>query len=96
MGVLTVVSKTESEIVVSWTALTGVQTGNSAILGYSLYFDNATGATNLLLTETLATSFTVSGLTAGSIYKFKIIARNIYGLGLSSDEMSVLASDVPD
>jgi hypothetical protein len=51
MGVLTVVSKTESEIVVSWAALTGVQTGNSAIMGYSLYFDNATGTTNILVDD---------------------------------------------
>jgi hypothetical protein len=65
--------------VVSWTALTGLQTGNSAILGYALYFDNSTGTTNLLLTETSSLTFTASGLTGGQIYTFKVIARNIYG-----------------
>ncbi len=65
MGVITVVSKTESEIVVSWTALTGMQTGNSAILGYALFFDNATGTTDILVDDISLTTYTVSGLTGG-------------------------------
>jgi len=65
MGMIVVLSKTESEIVVSWTALTGLQTGNSEILGYVLYFDNSTGTTNLLLIETLSLTYIVSGLTGG-------------------------------
>jgi len=35
-------------------------------------------------------------LIGGLFYKFKIRARNIYGFGDYSDELSVLTSDVPD
>jgi hypothetical protein len=57
---------------------------------------NATGTTSLLLTETLSTSYKVSGLTGGNVYKFKVTARNIYGSGSPSDELSIEASDRPD
>jgi hypothetical protein len=76
--------------------LTAINTGNSAILGYTLYFDNASGTTNIELIDTLLTTFNVEGLTGGLNYKFKISARNVYGSGLFSDEVIVIASDVPD
>jgi hypothetical protein len=44
----------------------------------------------------LLTTFNVEGLTGGLNYKFKISARNVYGSGLFSDEVIVIASDVPD
>ena len=76
--------------------MTGTQTGNSVILGYTLYFDNASGTSNIQLTDTLITTFNVGGLAAGLNYKFKISARNIYGSGSFSDEVTVQASDLPD
>ena len=96
MTVITVTSKTENQINIAWTVLTGIQTGNSVILGYTLYFDNASGTTNIKLTDTLLTTYNVGGLTGGLNYKFKISARNIYGDGLFSDEVTVQASDLPD
>ena len=59
MAEITVTGKTENEIKISWTALTGTQTGNSVILGYTLYFDNASGTSNIELVDTLLTSFNI-------------------------------------
>jgi len=50
---------------VSWTALTGLQTGNSAIQGYALYFDNSSGTTDILVDDISMITYTVNGLTGG-------------------------------
>lgn len=47
MDVVQIVSKKQTEISLAWTALTGVETGNSDILSYNLFWDNATGTTNI-------------------------------------------------
>jgi len=96
MGSLSVTRKTENEIFLSWSALTGSTTGNSQILTYALYFDDNTGTTNIELDEVSVTNYIVDGLTGGLIYKLKVAASNIYGFGEFSDELSVLTSDVPD
>ena len=49
-----------------------------------------------MLLEALQTTLSVTGLTGGTTYKFKVKARNIYGDGQFSSELSVLASDKPD
>lgn len=64
-----------------WTALTGTQTGNSPILSYNLYWDNGSGSAIYELTDSFVTTFTVTGLTGGSNYIFKVRARNVYGYG---------------
>jgi len=96
MGIVTVTSKLQTEISLSWTALTGTATGNSAILSYNLYWDNALGTTNIEVIDSLVTSHTLTGLVGGQNYLFKVRAKNIYDYGDFSSEVSVLASDVPD
>lgn len=44
----------ENQLEILWTSLTGVDTGNSDILGYQLYWDAQTGVANVLLVETLS------------------------------------------
>jgi hypothetical protein len=75
---------------VKWTGLTGLSTGNSAILSYNLYWDNGSGTTNVQLTDSLITSYTVIGLTGGQSYKFKVRARNIYGYGDWSTDVIII------
>jgi len=86
----------DTDIVVTWSALTLTATGNSDILSYNLYWDNGSGTTNIELTDSLVTSFTVSGLTGGATYLFKVRAKNIYGYGAFSSELPIVPSDVPD
>jgi len=64
----TVYMHTDTMIIVQWAALTGVLTGNSAILSYDLYWDNASGQTIYILDESLNTNFTVQGLQGGKSY----------------------------
>lgn len=85
----------DSIIVVDWTALTGSATGNSAITTYSLYWDNASGTTSIELMNGLSTTYTVSGVSGGSSYRFKVRGKNIYGFGSFSTELVVTPSDVP-
>ncbi len=96
MGPLSVVSKRETEITLSWSSLIGIATGNSDILSYNLYWDDNTGIPSILLASDLITNFTVKGTSGGKTYKFQIKAANIYGEGVASDELIQLASDVPD
>jgi hypothetical protein len=65
-------------------------------LSYNLYWDNASGTTVYELVDSLVTSFTVTGLTGGLNYSFKVRARNVYGYGQQfSTELLVQASDLP-
>lgn len=71
-------------------------TGNSVISAHNVYWDANSGTTSIVLLDSLATAVSVPGLTGGNYYKFKVRARNIYGNGDFSTELTVLASDKPD
>jgi hypothetical protein len=90
------VGVSEAEIDLQWAALSGPQDGNSAVTSYNVYWDNGSGLVVVALLDRLVTSFSVTGLTGGVIYTFKVRARNIYGPGAFSSGLSVLASDKPD
>jgi hypothetical protein len=92
----TLTAVTESQIDLSWTDVTTPANGNSDITLYSLYWDNGSGTSNIVLLEALQTTIQVTGLTGATTYKFKVKARNIYGSGEFSTELAVLASDIPD
>jgi len=53
MGPISVISKTETEITLSWGSLTGIATGNSEITAYNLYWDNNSGTTDMLIISAL-------------------------------------------
>jgi hypothetical protein len=89
----TLVSTTDTTIQIKWTPLVDPATGNSAVLSYLLLWDNGTGVTDVQLQSSLLTSYTASGLTGGSNYKFKVAAVNIYGQGLFSTELIQEACD---
>mmetsp|Transcript_9442 Transcript_9442/g.8982 ORF Transcript_9442/g.8982 Transcript_9442/m.8982 type:complete len:418 (+) Transcript_9442:1180-2433(+) len=96
MSVPSLVSNSESDISVQWSTLSGSNAGDSTILSYELQWDDATGTVSIQLIDSLVTTYTVSGLVPGLTYKFHVAARNIYGYGPYSLELSVEASDVPD
>ena len=88
-------STTETQIQVDWAALTGADTGNSAITSYELLWDNNSGTANILLTDSLVTTYTVTGLTGGLSYLFKVRAKNVYGEGAYSSDATIAASTTP-
>jgi hypothetical protein len=76
--------------------LLDLQTGNSIIFSYNLYWDNGSdGASFVELVDQLLTEFSVTGLEGGLNYRFKVRGLNIYGYGDFSDEYIVEASDMP-
>lgn len=90
-------SCTDVTLTMNWIALSGADAGNSPVIAYSLAWDE--GDANLVdfkeLTDALATSFTVNGVTGGLQYRFKVRARNIYGYGPYSDATFVIPDDAP-
>lgn len=96
MGPLSVISKTETEITLVWSELSGPATGNSLITAYTLYWDDNSGSVDSMLISDLVTTYHVQGTTGGLTYKFSVTASNIYGEGESSDVLEQLASDVPN
>jgi len=75
---------------------TALQTGNSQIVAYELYWDAGTDSTNILLDrETSATSFTQNSLVPGKEYLFYVRAQNIYGYGEFSYPIVLIPSQNP-
>lgn len=83
------------------TALTGINTGGSDIVSYSLEWDAGTsGATySSLIGETsnnILMTHTQSSLTEGGSYRFRYRAKNIFGWSSYSNIMTSLAATVPE
>jgi hypothetical protein len=68
MGPISVISKNETEILLSWSAISGVSAGNSPLTAYNLYWDNNSGVVSIKVYSGLATNFTVEGMIGGLIY----------------------------
>ena len=53
----------DTQIDVQWAAMTtGLTSGNSPILSYTLYWDDGTGTVNIPLVEDLITSYLIDGI----------------------------------
>ena len=90
-------ASTNTQIVLSWTALVaGTSTGGSSvsITNYELYWDQGTN-TFVTLTTTPLLTYTATGLTGGTTYQFKVRAINIFGNGAFSSILSVVAAQAP-
>jgi hypothetical protein len=87
MGPISVLQKTESEITLAWAPLDGsIQTGDSEILAYNLYWDNASEELpTIRLLSSLETQFKVKGTKGGLSYTFVVKAENIFGEGMASE-----------
>jgi len=89
---------TDTYINVTWTALTGDNSGNSPITSYALYWnagaDGVTTATTLV-TEALITSYQFTSVVGGKTYYFAVKAKNVYGYGDPSPTNSITAIDIP-
>jgi hypothetical protein len=82
-----------TQLVVNWSSLSSPEDGDSAVLSYSLEYDDASAGaiwTKLIgfSSDSLLTTFTVStSVTAGEIYLFRYRAKNIHGWGEYSDNV---------
>ena len=92
---VSVLTFTDTTVTLSWDALVGTDAGNSAILTYDLYFDDATGGGFVALASDPSTVYLVQGLSGGVVYQFQVRAVNVYGSGDFSPAVSVTASNIP-
>lgn len=89
-------TSTETTLTIVWSGLTsGLDTGNSDILAYEVYWDANTGAINILLHDEITLAHLVERLEPGLTYQFKVRARNIYGYGPFSDVSSLIPDAEP-
>jgi hypothetical protein len=67
------------------------------VIDYRLSYDQSTnGVTYTVVSSTIVVkSHTVTGLTAGKTYKFKVESRNSIGYSSSSNVLSAVAAVVP-
>lgn len=85
----------KSQIGLTWTAPTFV--GGTPLIDYRIWSDQGTGTTYSVIALNVATtSFTVTGLTQGTTYKFRVDARNSQGYSASSAVVTILAAQIPD
>ena len=89
---------TDTEIILSWIPLTGVEAGNSDIIAYTLFWDEGNSTkteADVPLLDANVDQFTVLNVTGGVTYRFRVRARNIYGPGEYSEETIVIPDDAP-
>jgi len=77
-----------------------VATGGSAITSYVVYWDQGLGGGFSILTgdptpNTSTNILVTSGISSGTTYKFKYLARNAHGDSGFSPEVSIIAATVP-
>ena len=90
----------DAAVTLSWTA--PVSDGGATITGYMIEYDtdmNFSSPPTTATTATAATSYTVSGLTNGTLYYFRVAAVNGVGTGASATAVSatpVAPATVPD
>ena len=73
-------------------------TGYSSITSYLIYYNNG-GSTsfysNPIIVAPTSNSYNFTGLSSGTSYLFAILAKNIFGNGPISQNLSVLTTGVP-
>lgn len=84
---------TMSRIGIVWQA--GIEDGGTPVIDYRVSWDQGTGTWDIRQSGLSTLSYTASSLTAGTIYSFRVEARNAYGFSEYSQEVSVLAASKP-
>ena len=75
---------------------TGLSDGGKDILDYQVTYYQGIGIDVVLESTVPSTSYTATNLTPGNTYIFKVQARNSVGLSAYSNEVSILAAQVPN
>jgi hypothetical protein len=83
-----------TQIGILWTE--GTENGGATVLDYSISYAPVADSTYTTISSVTDLVYTITSLSAGTQYKIKVQARNIYGLSLDSEEITVLAGQIPD
>lgn len=83
----------EGQIGLQWDE--GAYDGGDPIQDYRISYDQSTDTWIELVSGVTQTSYTVTGLTTGSRYKFKVEARNNYGFSTATSEVVIYAATLP-
>jgi FKBP-type peptidyl-prolyl cis-trans isomerase 2 len=83
-----------SQVGLIW--LEGTNNGGTPVIDYQVAYGEDTASYVSLETGITNLEHTVLGLTAGTTYKFKVQARNAYGLSEFSTEVLILVAQIPD
>jgi len=79
---------------IKWTAPSF--TGGTSIIDYRINIAEVDGNFAVLATGVVSTLYTVTSLTSGVTYQFKIEARNSYGFSVYSDILTLLCAYKPE
>jgi titin len=66
------------------------------VTGYDIYWDQGTGTEVIKNASYTLLSFTVTGLTTGTTYNFRLYANNIVGSSEPTSVFPIIAANVPD
>jgi len=89
-----VASRTKSTLGLSWTAPDSID--GVVIIDYKVNVAEQGQSNTITATGVMGTSYTVTGLTAGKTYEFKVEARNSNGYSPSSGVLTLLCASAPD
>jgi len=73
----------------------GASNGGVSILDYEISYDNAGAVFAVLASNLVQRTFTATGLVYGSMYRFRVRARNAFGLSSYSQELELLFASYP-
>lgn len=82
-----------SQVGLSWAQ--GLSNGGAAVIDFTISMKESAGSYSVLASAITSQTYIVVGLTMGSSYTFKVLARNPYGSSLYSAEIVVLAAQTP-
>jgi len=89
----TVAARTPTSITFEWQD--GASNGGATVTDYRIAFDQSTGDYPVRGALINTQQYTVSSLTAGLTYKFKVEARNSYGYSVYSEPVAILCAAEP-
>lgn len=88
------VSRTATTLGLSWSE--GSANGGATVTDYTVSYDQGTSTYVVLESNVGVASYVATDLTPGTVYKFKVQARNSFGLSDYSTELSLLCAYIPD
>jgi hypothetical protein len=74
----------------------GHSNGGNSIIDYQVWYDQGSDDFIILASNIVEREYTATSLYSGVTYKFKVKARNSVGYGDLSQEIAILAAQIPD